>query len=164
MTVLNPSPISMSKELLEKSLIAAQRKAKEDEIWNNLEAREDMSLNEKLQAYEAELYWQAETERIAEEDKRQQLMSFITKNSKTKKYSLKGLSMDELTRRAQIVADKLATEKDRKAKRTEVIEELVANGIGSKVSMSEWREDTLFDTYKRFKADKAANPEKYKTF
>ena len=32
MTVLNPSPLSMSKELLEKSLIATERKAKEDEI------------------------------------------------------------------------------------------------------------------------------------
>ena len=54
MTVLNPSPLSMSKELLEKSLIATERKAKEDEIWNALETRDDLSLNEKLQAYEAD--------------------------------------------------------------------------------------------------------------
>ena len=63
-------------------------------------------------------------------------MTFISKNSKTKKYSLKGLSMDELTRRAQIVADKHATKKDRKAKRAEVIDELVANGFGSKALVS----------------------------
>src|ERR1044071_5335106 len=163
MTVLSPSPISMCKELLEKSLLAAQRKAKEDEIWNNLEAREDMSLNEKLLAYEAELNRKAKIERVAKEDKRQQLVSFITKNNKTKAYSLKGLSMDELTRRAQLVADKLAIDKDRKAKRAEMIEELVANDYDSKAYVSRWKEDKLLDTYRKFKAAKAANPEKFKT-
>jgi hypothetical protein len=149
MTVLNPSPLSMSKELLEKSLIAAERKAKEDEIWNALETRDDLSLNEKLQAYEAELQRQANLERIAEEDKRQQLMSYITKNSKTKAYTLKGLSMEELTRRAQLVADKLATSKDGKAKRAQMIEELVANRYGSKASVSKWKEERMVDTYRK---------------
>jgi len=57
MTVLNPSPISQSAELLEKSLVAAQKKAREDQIWKTLEERDDLdlSLDEKLQAYEAEL-------------------------------------------------------------------------------------------------------------
>ena len=122
-----------------------------------------MSFNDKLQAYEAELNRQAKIEKVAEEDKRQQLVSFITKNSKTKAYSLKGLSMDELTRRAQLVADKLTTNKDRKAKRAEMIEELVANDYGSKASVSKWREDKLLDTYKKYKAAKVANPEKFKT-
>src|ERR1044071_9715653 len=145
MTVLNPSPISQSAELLEKSLVAVQKKAKEDQIWKNLEARDDLdlSLDEKLQAHEVELQRQANLERIAEEDKRQQLMSYITKNSKTKAYTLKGLSMEELTRRAQLVADKLATSKDGKAKRAQMIEELVANRYGSKASVSKWKEERM---------------------
>src|ERR1044071_6713898 len=44
-----------------------------------------------------------------------------------------------------------------------MIEELVANDYGSKASVSKWREDKLLDTYKKYKAATAANPEKFKT-
>src|ERR1043165_1812301 len=71
--------------------------------------------------------------------------------------------MDELTKRAQLVAEKLAAYKDGKAKRAEMIEELVANSYGSKASVSRWKEERLLDTYKKYKAAKAANPEKFKT-
>src|ERR1043165_2439761 len=71
--------------------------------------------------------------------------------------------MDELTKRAQLVADKLATSKDGKAKRAEMIEELVANNYGSKAFVSRWKEERLLDTYKKYKATKVANPEKFKT-
>ena len=99
MTVLNPSPISQSVELLEKSLVDAQKEANADQIWKNLEERDlDLSHDEKIQAYEAELERLASIEEAAEQDKRHQLMSYITKNSKVKANTLKRLSMDELTR------------------------------------------------------------------
>jgi len=71
--------------------------------------------------------------------------------------------MEELTRRAQLIADKLATSKDTKAKRAQMIEELVANGYGSKASVSKWKEERLVDTYRKYKAARAANPEKFLT-
>ena len=71
--------------------------------------------------------------------------------------------MEELTRRAQIIADKLASSADTKAKRAQMIDELVANGYGSKASVSKWKEERLVDTYKRYKASKDANPEKFQT-
>ena len=85
------------------------------------------------------------------------------KNSKVKAHTLKRLSVEELTRRAQLVADKLATSKDTKAKRAQMIEELVANGYGSKASVSKWKEERLVDTYRKYKAARAANPEKFQT-
>src|ERR1043165_5042519 len=71
--------------------------------------------------------------------------------------------MQELTRRAQLLADKMATSKEGKAKRAQIIEELVAEGYGSKASVSRWKEERLMDTYKKYLAAKAANPEKFQT-
>ena len=62
-----------------------------------------------------------------------------------------------------MLSDRIATENERKAKRAEVIEELVANGYGSKASISKWKEQTLYEAYKNFKAKKVAEPERFES-
>ena len=135
-------------------------------MWKKIEEKEDLSLEEKLKLWEQGIN---ELERIeeanvlaAEEDKRQQLMNYIVKNSKTKKHSLKGLSTQELERRARLTSERLAAETEKKLKKTQIIDELAANDYGTKAQLSKWKEMDVMDTYKRFKDLQKTNPEKFK--
>ena len=155
-TVLNPQPLSFNSEEMEKRLLEIKRKAKEDEIWGRLEEREDLSYEQRLMVYENELQEMAEQERItaeqeriAEEDKRQQLMNWIVKNSKAKKYSLRDLSTEELECRVKLIQDRQRNEKEKKMRRAQIIDELVANNYGTKAQILRWKEVDLHETYKQ---------------
>ena len=123
---------------------------------------EGLSEIERVQMFNHELMKILEEEAAEEEKKKQQVIAYIVKHSKTKKASLKNLSLKQLEQRIKLLKDKLRINQEN-FRRNQVVQELVDAGYGSKHQVGRWKDADLYDTYKKFKALQKDKPEMFQS-
>ena len=100
---------------------------------------------QRVEIYNQELMKITEREAVEEEKKKQQAIAYIVKHSKTKKASLKNLSLKQLEQRVTLLKDKLRIIQEN-FRRNQVVQELVAADYGSKHQVGRWKDADLYDT------------------